>query len=250
MKAAVTKYMVSVITPVFNSEKTLKRVLESVRDQTLSSVEHILIDDGSTDSSALIISNFAKENEDVMLLTQVNLGAGAARNKAIEMANGKYISFLDADDFWSPEKLENQINFMESQGYQFTYTDYFKVQNDQIVGKTNVPKMLSYNQLLVNCPIGCLTAVYNQHMLGKVYMSLHRQGQDWSLWLKITKGGIMARKAPYCDAYYSLAANSLSSSKKKKLVNMFRIYRESEGLSLFKSLYFLVCHSLNRLKKS
>lgn len=242
--------LTTVITPVYNSELYIKRVIETVQNQSVSVLEHILIDDGSTDKSSQLLEQFANTYPNVIVLKQKNSGAGKARNAGIAIAKGKYIAFLDADDLWGTKKIENQIGFMERMNYDFTYTDYFKV----IDGKTGVivptPSLINYRELLINCPIGCLTAVYNQTSLGKMYMSDIRQGQDWSLWLKITRLGIVAYRSPECDAYYTVSKDSLSSFKLKKLINMFKIYRYSEKLSIIKSLWFLSCHSVNRLRKS
>lgn len=90
---------VSVIIPVYNAEKYLRQCLDSVLDQTLRDIEVICVDDGSTDSSLAIIREYAAKDPRLRLLTQPNSGAGAARNLGIENANGKYIAFVDADDW-------------------------------------------------------------------------------------------------------------------------------------------------------
>jgi glycosyltransferase involved in cell wall biosynthesis len=242
--------LTTVITPVYNSDLYIKRVVEAVQDQTVSVLEHILIDDGSTDKSSQLLEQFANTYPNIIVLKQKNSGAGKARNAGIAIAKGKYIAFLDADDLWGTKKIENQIGFMERMNYDFTYTDYFKV----IDGKAGVivptPSTINYKKLLINCPIGCLTAVYNQASLGKMYMSDIRQGQDWSLWLKITRMGIIAYRSPMCDSYYNVVDGSLSSSKLKKLVNMFKIYRDSEKLSVAKSIWLLFRHTINRISRS
>lgn len=247
MKSVVN--LTTVITPVYNSEKYIKRVVESVQKQTLPVLEHILIDDGSKDSSAAILDELAKIYSNIIILKQSNAGAGKARNTGISIAKGKYIAFLDADDLWSSKKLENQISFMERTGYDFSYSDYFKVTEEGLKELVATPESINYGELLINCQIGCLTAVYNQDTLGKLYMSDIRQGQDWSLWLKITRIGIIAYRSPECDAYYTVSKDSLSSFKLKKLINMFKIYRYSEELSVIKSLWFLSRHSVNRIRK-
>ncbi|MGS0534565.1 glycosyltransferase family 2 protein [Pseudoalteromonas sp. SaAl2] len=241
--------LTTVITPVYNSEKYIKRVVECVQQQTVQVLEHILIDDGSSDSSVAILDELAKVYPNVIILKQSNAGAGKARNAGIAIAKGKYIAFLDADDLWGSKKLENQISFMERTRCDFSYSDYFKVTGEGLKELVVTPHTVHYNELLINCSIGCLTAVYNQDSLGKLYMSDIRQGQDWSLWLKITRLGIVAYRSPECDAYYTVSKDSLSSFKLKKLINMFKIYRYSEKLSIIKSLWFLSRHSVNRLRK-
>ena len=242
--------LTTVITPVYNSEIYIQRVIEAVQNQTVSVLEHILIDDGSTDDSAKLLDKFSKLYSNITILKQENSGAGKARNAGIAIAKGKYIAFLDADDFWEKNKIENQIGFMERMNYDFTYTDYFKVIEGKKQNIVSTPNTLNYKELLINCPIGCLTAVYNQASLGKMYMSDIRQGQDWSLWLKITRMGVIAYRSPICDSCYNVIDGSLSSSKLKKLINMFKIYRQSEKFSIARSIWLLALHSINRVTKA
>lgn len=90
---------VSVIIPVYNIEKFLSACLDSVCSQTLKDIEIICVDDGSTDSSLAILHRYKKQDERVIVLTQQNQGAGAARNYGLSIAKGEYLAFLDSDDF-------------------------------------------------------------------------------------------------------------------------------------------------------
>ena len=98
---------VSVIIPVYNTEKYLRQCLDSVLNQTMKEIEVICVDDGSTDSSAEILKEYEANDDRVKVLYQDNLGAGAARNKGLAIAKGEYLSFLDSDDFFEPEMLES-----------------------------------------------------------------------------------------------------------------------------------------------
>ncbi|HBC5517211.1 TPA: glycosyltransferase family 2 protein, partial [Proteus mirabilis] len=104
-------YLVSIIMPCFNSEKYISEAIESVLKQTYSNFELIIIDDNSTDSTLKIINSF-RDNRITIISFDENQGAGVARNKGIEVANGRFIAFLDSDDLWSKNKLEAQIKFM------------------------------------------------------------------------------------------------------------------------------------------
>ena len=97
---------VSVIIPVYNAGKYLEECLRSVREQTLKEIEIICVDDGSTDNSMKILRDFADCDNRFIILNEKNSGAGAARNRGLEIAKGEYISFLDADDFFEPTMLE------------------------------------------------------------------------------------------------------------------------------------------------
>lgn len=100
-------YSVSVIIPVYNSEKWLRECIDSVLSQTIKPVEIIVVNDGSTDKSLELLKN----NYDrlVKILNQENRGAAAARNFAAKVAKGEWLAFLDSDDTWDREKLERQL---------------------------------------------------------------------------------------------------------------------------------------------
>ena len=91
--------VVSIIIPVYNTEKYLRRCLDSVCSQTLKDIEIICVDDGSTDGSAAILAEYAARDPRIKVITQKNAGAGAARNVGIEVATGEYVGFVDSDDF-------------------------------------------------------------------------------------------------------------------------------------------------------
>ncbi len=98
---------VSVIVPVFNSEKFMEDSLEALLKQTYTNLEFIVVDDGSTDSTVEIVKKF--ESRGVKLVCQQNAGAAVARNAGLAHAVGQYIQFMDADDFLSNDKIEKQV---------------------------------------------------------------------------------------------------------------------------------------------
>ena len=104
--------LVSIITPVYNAEKYIKETINSVLNQTYSSWELLVIDDGSTDSTAKIVKSFSDSR--IILIQQENGGVSSARNKGIDLARGKYITFLDADDILPPHSLEARVHYLES----------------------------------------------------------------------------------------------------------------------------------------
>lgn len=225
--------LVSVITPSHNQEGYLRRVVDAVARQTVAVREHIIIDDGSTDDSRVLLSRLAAEYPHLVLVFQQRAGAAAARNRGIHIARGRYIAFLDADDVWHPRKIEQQIGFMEAQGVWFTYGDYEEVDHADggCVHRYRLPEEVGHRDLLRGCPIGCLTAAYNQQALGKRYMPAVPSGHDWGLWLELTRYGISAYKYPGLEAAYTNGRHTLSSRKLRKVKNIYRIYRESEGLA-------------------
>ena len=105
--------IVSVLVPVYNVEKYLPRCLESILQQTLSDIEVICVNDGSTDQSAQILENYAEIDKRIIVITKENGGLPSARNAALNKACGKYIGFVDSDDYIQPDMFEKLVNTAE-----------------------------------------------------------------------------------------------------------------------------------------
>ena len=110
------RYKISVIVPCYNSEKFLKETLDNLLGQTLREIQIITVNDGSKDSTADIIAEYAKNDRRILYVHQDNAGVSAARNNGIERAEGKYIMFLDSDDLFSENALECMYNSLEETG--------------------------------------------------------------------------------------------------------------------------------------
>ncbi|MFS4492767.1 glycosyltransferase family 2 protein [Maribacter sp. 2308TA10-17] len=242
--------LVSIITPVFNSQKYISDTLESVVSQTYSNWEHILVDDCSSDASESIIKSYlAKDPRIKYHRLERNSGAGIARNKAISLAKGRYIAFLDSDDLWHPEKLEKQLSFMEKNGYHFTFTDYDVIdeKGQKLSKKVKAKSFLTYKKALYKNPIGCLTVIYDTHFFEKQYMPSIRKRQDYALWLKLLKKTNGYGLNEYL-ASYRTGNDSISANKIDLLKYEWQIYREVEGLSWLKSSFYLLSAIVLKLK--
>ena len=117
------KNLVSVIIPVYNTEEFVEEAVRSIMNQTLQEIEIIVINDGSTDGSLSIIERLAKEDKRIRTYTQQNQGLSATRNKGNEYAQGKYIYFMDSDDYLEPETLETCYIKCEQQALDFVLFD-------------------------------------------------------------------------------------------------------------------------------
>jgi len=242
--------LVSIITPVHNSEKFLSQCMDSVLAQTYSDWEHILVDDFSSDGSVALIKTFQEKDPRIKYYgLQKNSGAGMARNKGIEFAKGKYIAFLDSDDVWYPEKLEKQLHFMEQNNYHFTFTDYDQINEvGQRLSKVLKCKpIVTYKNALYKNPIGCLTVIYDVDFFGKQYMSSIRKRQDYALWLKLLKktNGYGLNE---CLASYRIGNESISANKFDLLKYEWKIYRDEENLPFLKSTFYLISAIVLKMK--
>lgn len=123
---------ISVIMPVYNKEQYLEECLDSILRQTFEDIEVICIDDGSTDTSLLILNRYAKRDLRIKVLQQENQGAGVARNKGLSAATGEYVIFLDSDDFFEEKLLEKLCSQIEE-----TNSDVVVCRSDRFTQKTN-----------------------------------------------------------------------------------------------------------------
>jgi len=244
--------LVSIITPSYNSENFISQTIKSVLNQTYQNWEMIIIDDVSTDNSRKIIESFMKKDDRIKLFKlSENSGAAISRNKAISLAKGNFIAFLDSDDLWLPKKLEHQLAFMIKNKYALTYTSYHIIEEngDNSNKIINCKEKLDYTRMLYSNEIGCLTAIYNVDLLGKVFMPTIRKRQDYGLWLKILKTEKYAYGLPEVLAEYRNRSQSISTNKVEMLKWNWNLYTNIENLSYFRATLYTVCNVINKLLK-
>ena len=229
--------LVSIITPVYNAARWLPETLASVRAQTLTDWEQILVDDGSTDNSVAIIEAAAREDARIRLLhTPRNVGPSGARNLAISAACGRFIAFLDADDLWLPEKLERCIPWMIERNYAFIYHDYRHISNDgsRVGALVKAPELLDLRTLHTRRGTGCLTVVIDREripVLGFPAIAPYR-AEDFCLWAQLIRAGHTGRRLPLDLARYRLSLNSRSANKLESAINAWHLYRKTSRLSV------------------
>ena len=158
---------VDIIIPVFNSQKFISKTLKSVFRQTFKKWQLIIIDDGSTDNTIVIIKKICKKikekNKIIILKNNINKGQAFSRNRGLKHSKSKFVTFLDSDDFWDKNKLKNQINFMLSNNYDFTYTDYKIIKNNQIK-KITVPDFYNYKKFIHNSSINTCSMILKKKL--------------------------------------------------------------------------------------
>ena len=143
--------LVSVIVPVYNVEKYVSRCLDSLINQTLKEIEIIIVDDGSTDDSAIICREYAKKYQNIVYIHQDNQGLSGARNTGIEKAKGKYIGFVDSDDFVEKDMFEFLYSMAEQFGTGIAACGYVAFYDDGTINeciKPNIRKMFSLDEAL------------------------------------------------------------------------------------------------------
>lgn len=244
---------VSVIIPVYNAEKHIGKTLESVFAQTYRDIEIVLVDDRSTDCSEKIIKRCMEEHSNIIYhMLDQNMGAGAARNKALELARGQYVAFLDADDLWHPQKIEKQIKLLKDKDGAFSYTAIQMVDGDGKVVKTKrkVREQVDYKFLLRNTMIATSTVVIDRTKLGDFRMSLRRGGQDYATWLMLLKDGTVAYGIDEVLEDYRVGnRDSLAGKKSKSIRQVWEIQTQDEKIGKVPAAYNLCCFIVNAAKK-
>ncbi len=205
---------VSVIIPAYNSAQFIAETIQSVLAQTYADFEIIVVDDGSTDTTLDVLSSFG---EQIKVLAKPNGGPASARNLAIRNASGEYIAFLDADDLWMPEKLAEQVAFLETHPeVGMTYSEalmFSEVGGEkQIRGKIGFTGETSFCHLLLGDHIPNSTVMMRRECVDKIGWLNESRAlvavEDYEYWLRLAKAfPIRAIAKPL--AYYRVHANNL-----------------------------------------
>lgn len=244
--------LVSVIMPMHNSARYLHESIKSVIAQTYKEWELLIIDDFSEDSSYAIAEEYVALDSRIHLLKNHDRKGmpSAPRNVGVQAATGRYIAFLDSDDLWFPQKLEQQLALFTDNRTAIVYSNYEKIdengtREDRLV---TAPPQATYRTLLCGNVIGNLTGIYDTHKVGKVSIQdIHHE--DYAMWLYILKQGYNAQNTGTTLAAYRVNRGSVSSNKLKAVTWQWHIYRKIEHLSLLRSVFYFVFYAFKAFIK-
>jgi len=232
---------VAVIIPAWNAAELLPVALKSLREQTAAPHQVIVVDDGSTDGTVAVA-----EQHGATCLRQQHAGPGAARNRGIAEAKTDYVAFLDADDWYVPQKLERAVEHLQELGAACVATDAWIVRDDRVEGRKNrrrtVPSVLTLECLLRGNPIICSSVVARREAV------LAAGGfdenpdliatEDYDLWLRMSQREPLSYIAEP-SIFYRVHTGSLSANTRflhgVDLI-LDRVARENEGQAHFQSL--------------
>ncbi len=244
--------IVSVIIPVYNSERYINKTLDSVLAQTYKLIEIVLVDDCSTDNTEQLINEYTEKHDNITYYQlKKNSGAAIARNKALELAKGRYFAFLDSDDLWYPQKINKQLTLMKQKNISICYTAIEMIdENDRLIkGKRNVLEKVDYNFLLKNTMLATSTIVIDRKLVGSFEMPLIRSGQDYATWLQLMRNGTNAHGINEVLVKYRKSRNSLSSNKIKGIKKVWDIQVKQEKINPLNATYNCMCYAYNAFKK-
>lgn len=240
---------VSIITPCFNSEDYLDEMIYSVVSQTYKNWELILVDDCSTDKSSTIIEKYLAKCRKIKLIKlNKRSGPAFARNKAIELSKGRYLAFLDSDDYWERNFLKYSLKFIK--GHEFIYSSYNRVnKNREFIDKSDIIPLATKDEVLKGTPISCLTAFIDTKKIGKIFFPLNANREDLAYWLLLLDKCKYAFGFDFCEANYRLHKKSSSANKIKMAFLTAEDYLAKYNLTVFESIFFFFNYSTNGIKK-
>ena len=226
--------LTSIIMPVFNSEKTLRESVRSIQAQTVGNWELILVDDHSKDGSEALIQELASADSRILpMILESNRGAALARNAGLEIAQGRFVAFLDSDDLWYENKLERQIQSMTATDAGLSFTDYEWI-DPQGVGLGIVVRASdrpTWAELTWGNNIGLSTSMLDTAKVGKPPMRNLRLNHDFALWLELLRKGCLAVRVPEILVRYRVLPGSLSQNKFESAWLNWVILHRIEGIS-------------------
>lgn len=237
--------MVSIISPCYNAENFISHTIESVLNQSFQHWEMLIVDDCSSDNSRKIIESYVSKDARIKYFT-TGIPSGSPslpRNIGIDNAQGEYIAFLDADDLWLPDKLEKQVEFMERNKYDLTYSFYEKMDcqgnlNNRIVQTRDIT---TYNTLLKSNSIPCLTSMIRKDVIGKTRFKQIPQ-EDFCFWLDILKKGVTAYNMKEVTALYREAKNSRSANKLDMFKGYWNVIRNHQNISFIPACFDMISY--------
>lgn len=241
--------LVSVIMPAYRCEKFIGRAIDSVLQQDVA-LELIIINDCSPDGVEQVVEKYRGDSRVIYVKNDRNLGVADTRNRGVKMARGKYIAFLDSDDWWESGKLKKQIELMKREKAVLCSTARRLVTPEG--EKTNriisMPSRVTYKELLKGNVISCSSVLIRRDVAAEFPMEHADSHEDYITWLKVLKqyGYACGLEEPLLN--YRLSNKGKSGSKFKSAGMTYMAYRYM-GFSVFKAAYYFLWYAVNGLVK-
>ncbi|MEH2353705.1 glycosyltransferase [Nostoc sp.] len=261
MKSTLDVTIISVIIPAYDSEKTIKETIQSVLNQTFTNFELIIINDGSQDSTLDIITQI--KDPRIKVFSYPNAGGNVSRNRGLNLAVGEFVSFLDADDLWTPDKLQSQLKALQENAaatVAYSWTDYIDENGEIVLSGTHITANGDvYGKLLLTNFLenGSNPLIRREALikLGGFDESLSA-AQDWDMWLRLACQFYFVC-VPSVQILYRISVNSVSANlirqEKACLQVLERAYKERPlalkstwNVSLTNLYKYLTCKALQK----
>lgn len=245
------KHRVDIVLPTYNSQKFIIKTVNSIINQSYTNWKIIIIDDASTDKTLEILKKFykylIKKRKIQIIQNLINKGQSYCRNIGIKNSKSRFIAFIDSDDLWLKRKLETQIQFMITNNYVFTYTDYIVLKKKK---KYNVYTPSNFNlfEFTRNTSIATSTIIVCRNVINKFFINKIRICEDYLFKCELLKK-YNAYKCPGLLANYKVREGSLQSSRIKVLFAVWQINKNYNRMNIFKNLFSVIFISINSIIK-
>jgi teichuronic acid biosynthesis glycosyltransferase TuaG len=244
---------VDIILPNYNKGEYLKEAIDSVIKQSYKNWHIFIVDDNSTDKSLEIINSYSYLKNKTVISLKKNKGPSFCRNYAMRISKSKYISFIDSDDSWSENKLTKQINFMEKNKYNFTYTDYTPFYHSEskkiIKEKTSLKESFNFKTFTRNSSINTTTMIISRSILNTNRFKKVKLLEDYLFKCKLLKSNIVAKKLNADLATYRILNKSRSSQRLKNIYWLWKINKGYNKLNFIDNIISICSISYNSIKK-
>jgi teichuronic acid biosynthesis glycosyltransferase TuaG len=243
--------LVSIVMPAYNSEEWLGDAVESVFAQTSTAWELLIVADTSQDQTLEVARQRAVHDPRIRVIHLEDHGGRAnARNAGMDAARGRYLAFLDSDDRWMPEKLQEQTEFMSRNDIGFSFTGYRHFRTDGYLGPLiGVPAKIGYNALLKGNVIGNLTVMIDRHKISPFREQRMGEHEDYIAWLHILRRGEIAWGLQRDLARYRVSPGQHSANKRHQAASVWKVYREIEWLPFPKAAWCFAHYSIKGVSK-
>ena len=241
--------LVSVVMPAYNCAASIGDSIESVLCQDVP-LELIVVNDRSPDDLDAAMEKYLADERVVYVTNEKNMGAALSRNRAMEMARGKYIAFLDSDDIWLPGKLKKQVEVLEKSGNVLCCTARSLMTPEGVDDGRILPvaEVITYKDLLRHNSIACSSVLIRTEAAREFPMGHEDSHEDYIMWLQVLRKYGDARGINEPLLRYRLSNTGKSGSKLHSAKMTFMVYRYM-GFSLPKSLLCFASYAINGVKK-
>lgn len=234
--------LVSIIMPSWNTGKFIAKSIDSIINQTYENWELLIVDDCSTDNTEEVVKPFLKDSRIKYMRNDENSGAALTRNKALRIAEGEWVAFLDSDDLWTLNKLEKQVKFMKDNGFVLTFSEYEKIDEEDKPLNVYVsgPEIINKRKMYRYDYIGHLTMMYSAKHFGLIQIKDIKKNNDYAIRLQLyKKPGTEAHLLKENLAKYRVRKNSISHDKfLKKLKSHYDLFHFCDEKPVFFALWY------------
>lgn len=237
--------------PAYNAEKYIERTIQSLLDQTYDKWELIVVDDASDDTTPELILKFSEHDSRIRLIRlEKNYGGPAGpRNIGVKCAKFNLIAFLDSDDLWHPQKLEKQLELLESFDAFFLCTSMIDFKDETDINILHIDSINCFEVSYLSQSVRAKIPASSVMVLKNLIMDFpfnekieYKAVEDFDCWLRLLKSGIRCLKIREPLLFYRKSDGQISGSKFLMMKKVFMVHRNLTDRNIFSSFFFTISH--------